>query len=165
MNEQEKAYDTETVREKINASPFYRLMGIVLMEMQPGYSRLEAELGDDHLNVYGTVHGGVCASLIDCAVGTALIGTIGDVERPSPTVEMKVNYLAPVTDGKLIVEGRLVHRGRTLAVGLAEVRRESGELVAVGTATYMSSRPQSSGPVSSATGGTSAAGNDPRTFR
>ncbi|MEW5933453.1 MAG: PaaI family thioesterase, partial [Bacillota bacterium] len=60
------------------------------------------------------------------------------VSRPSPTVEMKVNYLAPVNGGRLVAEGRLVHRGRTLAVGTAEVRNGEGTLVAVGTATYLS---------------------------
>ena len=128
----------DELRERINDSPFYRLMGIRLVEIAPGRSRLEVEVDSTHLNVYGTAHGGLCAALVDCAVGTALIGDLAQVTRPSPTVEMKVNYLAPVTGGKLVAEGRLVHRGRTLAVGTAEVRDAEGTLVAVGTATYLS---------------------------
>ncbi|MEW6547181.1 MAG: PaaI family thioesterase [Bacillota bacterium] len=126
------------LRDRINDSPFYRLMGIRLVEIEPGRSRLEADVGNQHLNVYGTAHGGLCAALVDCAVGTALIGDLGQVTRPSPTVEMKINYLAPVTGGRLVAEGRLLHRGRTLAVGMAEIRDGEGTLVAVGTATYLS---------------------------
>ena len=128
----------DELRERINDSPFYRLMGIRLVEIAPGRSRLEVDVESAHLNVYGTAHGGLCAALVDCAVGTALIGDLAQVIKPSPTVEMKVNYLAPVTGGKLVAEGRLVHRGRTLAVGMAEVRNGEGTLVAVGTATYLS---------------------------
>ncbi|MDI6895449.1 MAG: PaaI family thioesterase [Bacillota bacterium] len=128
----------DELRERINDSPFYRLMGIRLVEIAPGRSRLEVDVDNTHLNVYGTAHGGLCAALVDCAVGTALIGDLAQVSRPSPTIEMKVNYLAPVSEGRLVAEGRLVHRGRTLAVGMAEVRNGEGTLVAVGTATYLS---------------------------
>ncbi len=136
------AVHPDELRQAINDSPFYQLMGIRLVEIAPGHSRLEADVRDAHLNVYGTVHGGLCAALVDCAVGTALIGDLAQVSRPSPTVEMKVNYLAPVTEGRLVAEGRLMHRGRTLAVGTAEVRNGEGTLVAVGTATYLSGGPQ-----------------------
>lgn len=137
----------EEIRERINGSPFYRLMGIRLVEVGPGRSRLEVDAGEHHHNLFGIAHGGLCAALVDCAVGTALLGELAGVNRPSPTVEMKVNYLAPVREGRLVAEGRLVHRGRTLAVGTAEVRDEQGTLVALGTATYLSG------------------GNDPSTLR
>lgn len=132
--------DLQRIQESINSSPFYRTMGFRLVELGPGLSRLEATVMANHMNVYGNAHGGLCAALIDSAIGTAFIGALGHVDHAAPTVELKLNYLAPVTGGKLVATGKLVHRGRTLAVGWSEVRQETGELVAVGSATYMAPR-------------------------
>jgi uncharacterized protein (TIGR00369 family) len=53
------------------------------------------------------------------------------------TVEIKVNYLAPVQKGKLMVMGRCIKMGKTIALGEALVRDEGEKLIAHGTATMM----------------------------
>jgi uncharacterized protein (TIGR00369 family) len=53
------------------------------------------------------------------------------------TVEIKVNYLAPVQKGKLVVKGRCIKIGRTLALGEAYISSAEGNLIAHGTATMM----------------------------
>jgi uncharacterized protein (TIGR00369 family) len=53
------------------------------------------------------------------------------------TVEVKANFLAPVKEGKLVVKGRSIKIGRTLALGEAYVNSAEGNLIAHGTATMM----------------------------
>jgi len=53
------------------------------------------------------------------------------------TVEMKVNYLAPVQKGKLVAKGRCIKIGKTLALGEAYINSAEGNLLAHGTSTMM----------------------------
>jgi uncharacterized protein (TIGR00369 family) len=124
-----------TIRE-INGCPYYRLLGMRVVAMGDGYARLEMPVEEKLLQIYGGVHGGATASLADSAVAVALISASSPEEKAF-TVELKLNYLAPVSRGQLIAEARLFHRGRTIAAGDVEVRSDGGRLVAKGIATYM----------------------------
>ena len=53
------------------------------------------------------------------------------------TVEIKVNFLAPVNKGKLVAKGRCIKIGKTLALGDATIYDAKGNLIAHGTATMM----------------------------
>ncbi len=124
------------MKEQANTSPFYRLLDMHVEEVAEGYARLRLPVGERLLQLYGVVHGGVAATLADSCVGVALISLL-EPPLSSTTVEMKVNYLAPVTHGELVAEGRIVHKGRTLALGEADVRDHNGRLIAKALATYM----------------------------
>ena len=54
-----------------------------------------------------------------------------------PTLELKVNYLRPVRPGRVIVEGWLVHRGKSVAFLEGRVLNEEGEECARATATAL----------------------------
>ncbi len=121
---------------EINGCPYYRLLGMEIQAMGDGYARLTMPVEEKLIQIYGTVHGGATASLADSAVAIALISTSAEDERAF-TVELKLNFLAPVTEGLLTAEARLFHRGRSIAAGDVEVRNSQGRLVAKGIATYM----------------------------
>ncbi|MBF0549643.1 MAG: PaaI family thioesterase, partial [Deltaproteobacteria bacterium] len=53
------------------------------------------------------------------------------------TVDLKLNYLAPVASGRLIAKGRQIKLGRALGYADAEVRDGDGRLVAHGSSTLM----------------------------
>jgi uncharacterized protein (TIGR00369 family) len=81
----------------------------------------------------GRVHGGVIASLADTVMAAAA-STNGLIYR---TVEMKLNYFAPVfEETDLTAEGRVVHPGKTLAVVEADLFNSEGDLVVKGIGTY-----------------------------
>ncbi len=86
--------------------------------------------------IYGTVHGGALASLLDSVIAVAIHQQL-DVDEGCSTVEMKLNYLRPVSEGRLMAEGRVIQKGRKIAVGQGEIRDEKGQMVAFGTATFM----------------------------
>ncbi len=122
--------------EEINACPYYRLLGMRVVAMGDGHARLELPVEEKLLQIYGGVHGGATASLADSAVAVALISASTPNERAF-TVELKLNFLAPVSIGRLTADARLFHRGRNIAAGEVDVRDDQGRLIAKGIATYM----------------------------
>ena len=88
------------------------------------------------LNPYGTVHGGYVATLLDSAM-TCAVQTTAATGFGVTTVEFKLNLTRPILPdmGELACEGRIVHRGRTIATSEAYLRDSSGKLLAHGTET------------------------------
>lgn len=91
---------------------------------------------DQLRNVAGAMHGGVAASLADAAVGIALASHFGG-RRPCTTADLKVNYLRPIMDGKLVARSHLIRIGKTLCVGRVDLKDAQGKLAAVAIVTYM----------------------------
>jgi acyl-CoA thioesterase len=124
-------------KQRLNESPFYQLIGLQLEELRPGYSRFRLPIKEGLLNVSGIVHGGALASIADAAMGVALATLLDPLTHRPITVEMKVNYLAPVRSGALIAEGRVSQKGSTITVTQAEVRDEGGQLTALAMGTFL----------------------------
>jgi uncharacterized protein (TIGR00369 family) len=120
-----------------NTCPYFLLLSIKITEVGIGYSALEIELENKHLQPFGFVHGGVFASIIDAAAFWALFYDVEDESAGITTVDLKLNYLAPAVSGKLIANGRRIKQGRTLGYAAAEVCNETGEILAHGTSTIM----------------------------
>jgi len=81
----------------------------------------------------GQWHGGPIAAIIDTVGDYALVMTLG---RPLPTVNFRVDYLRPAIDTALIVTARVRRSGRLVGVVDIDVANETGQLVAIGRATY-----------------------------
>jgi uncharacterized protein (TIGR00369 family) len=82
------------------------------------------------------VHGGVFSSLVDATAFWAVFPLLAE-GLGLTTVEMKLNYLAPVVTGRMTAVGRCLKLGKTLALGEAQVQDGEGRLLAHGTATLM----------------------------
>lgn len=80
----------------------------------------------------GRVQGGVVATLADAAIAGAIRTTLPPGTSFTP-VELKLNYLRPLaTDGREArAQARLLHAGRRIAVGQADVMDADGRAVAV----------------------------------
>lgn len=83
-------------------------------------------------NPQGSLHGGVLATAMDISMGHLLNRFIG----PGATLEMKIQYLAPVTAGRVECEGSFLRRGRSICFLQSHARRADGELIALATATW-----------------------------
>jgi uncharacterized protein (TIGR00369 family) len=127
---------TEAISMLVNRSPYFSLISMEIKELEWGASVLEVELEEKHLQPFGYVHGGAIASVIDAATFWAVFPQVKD-RMGLTTVEIKANFLAPVRKGKLVVKGRCIKMGRTLALGEAYVNSAEGTLIAHGTATMM----------------------------
>jgi uncharacterized protein (TIGR00369 family) len=97
------------------------------------------EPGEQHYNPIGTVHGGFAATLIDSATGAAVHSTL-EQGRAYVTLEVKYNLVRPITaeTGAVLAEGRVTHRGKTVATVEARLTsEEGGALLAHGTSTCL----------------------------
>jgi uncharacterized protein (TIGR00369 family) len=126
----------EKVRAMRAANTYFKLLSMDIAEVSWGEALLEIELGPQHLQPYGTVHGGVISSLIDSAGFWAVYSMLPQGTEAA-TVEMKLNYLAPARKGRLLCQGRCIKLGRTLGLAEARVSDDAGELIAHGTVTLM----------------------------
>ena len=126
----------EAIATIANRSPYFSLLSMTIKDLRWGTSLLEVQLGKKHLQPFGVVHGGVIASVVDAAAYMAVFPQV-EKGKGLTTVEMKINYLAPAREGKLVARGRSIKLGKTLALGEGQVEDEKGILVAHGTVTLM----------------------------
>jgi len=125
------------IRLRSDPSTFYALLGMRVEKLEEGRSCMALPVEKKHLNAGGVVHGGALASLADAAIAAAL-ATLMDLQRESMiTVEMKINYLAPVREGLVRAEGEVIQKGKSIAVGEACLYDAGGKMVAKATATFM----------------------------
>jgi len=127
----------ERVTQFVNHCPYFELLSMKLLDVGIGFSLLEVNLAEKHLQPFGFVHGGVFASIIDAAAFWAVFYGIEDQNAGATTVDLKLNYLAPAVSGKLIAKGRQIKLGKTLGYAEATVTDENSRLLAHGTSTLM----------------------------
>jgi uncharacterized protein (TIGR00369 family) len=128
------------VRDRAQSNLFWRHLGIEVEDAREGWVRLRLRIRDEIRNAVGApLHGGVLSALVDTAVGGALstmheqaAGGVGQT-----TLELNVSFMSAARDGDVFAEGRILRRGRTVAVGEASITDGAGRLLAVGRATYM----------------------------
>lgn len=125
------------IREIVSTSPYFKLLSMKLVDVGIGYSSLKIDLTRKHLQPFGAVHGGVFSSILDAAAFWAVYCGIEDQEAGMTTVDLKLNYLAPATSGKLIASGHQIKLGRTLGYAEAEVLDQNGKILAHGTSTLI----------------------------
>jgi uncharacterized protein (TIGR00369 family) len=116
------------VSEETRPGGFAGRLGVVVERADDGTAQLGFEATDEHLNPAGTVHGGVLATLVDTAMGTAVRSTTEDGDVPA-TSQLTVTYLRPGKPGRLAVTARVRTRGEHLTVCEADVEQDGRGLV------------------------------------
>ncbi|MDD3473698.1 MAG: PaaI family thioesterase [Syntrophaceae bacterium] len=120
----------------INDCPFFRHMSMRVVELGHGYSVVKAKIGKKHMNPFGGLHGGVYASVIDTA---AYWSAYCDLPATSGmiTIDLKVDFLAPVLKDEIIIKGERIKSGKTIHLTQASAFSSSGKLLAHGTSKLM----------------------------
>ena len=103
-------------------------LGVSDRTADDGTARLELDATEEHLNEAGTVHGGVLATLVDTAMGSAVRSRTGDGDVPA-TSQLTVTYLRPGKPGRLSATGRVSKQGEHLTVCEADVEQDGETLV------------------------------------
>ena len=114
---------------------FAELLGMRPKSMGDGRARFELEVASKHLNPNGVLHGGVIYSLADTAMGAALFSLLDGRDQCS-TLEIKMNYLLPVTGGTIAAEASVVERSKRIGVLEARVFGDGNRMVALATGTF-----------------------------
>ena len=121
--------------EVFDAMPFARHVGIELTAADDGEATGHVDLEAHHSSTPATVvaHGGVSYTLADTVGGAAVISL---AEKPTPTVDMRIDYLAPGTADRLDASASVVRFGDSVAVADVSVTDDAGERVAEARGVY-----------------------------
>jgi uncharacterized protein (TIGR00369 family) len=129
---------TDVVNGKLPQAPICATLGFYLADVSDGYARFDGLPEFRHYNPIGTVHAGFAATLLDSALGCAIFATLAKGETWT-TLELKLNLVWPIdkNTGTVRAEGRIIHRGRTVATSEGTVKDRAGKLYAHATTTCM----------------------------
>ncbi|MBV9584873.1 MAG: PaaI family thioesterase [Alphaproteobacteria bacterium] len=91
-----------------------------------------------HLNPWGTVHGGLAATLLDSCMGLAIQSTL-EKGFGSTTLEFKISLLRPIIPdtGPITAEGVVLSCGRRVGTAEGRITDGKGRLLAHGTTTCL----------------------------
>lgn len=116
----------ENMNKSLQETPFYKLLGVELVELSPGEAVLKILPTIEHTNPLGMIHGGLLLSIADAAMGNA-VRTLGS---RGVTVDMSTSFLSSAKIGQeIIAKGKVLKAGRNLFFAEATVTSDEKLLV------------------------------------
>ena len=118
------------------------LVGYRIREVEKGSTLFELEPAEYHYNPFATVHGGIASTLLDTAMTSAVLSTLS-VGLSCSTVEVKVNFIRPITNKTGIVrcKAKIIHAGNRIATAEGKIIDNKDRLYAHGVSTLMIFKP------------------------
>jgi len=114
--------------------PALQTLGVSLVYLGPGEASMKLTVGHDYTTVKNRLHGGIIATLADSTMGWA-VASLG--REGSVTIDMSLNYFAPIFEGsELISEAYVIHAGRTTVVAEANLYNQDRKLLAKSRGTF-----------------------------
>jgi uncharacterized protein (TIGR00369 family) len=113
-------------------------LGYEVVEAESGRVALMIEPTDSHLNPWGTVHGGLTATLLDSCMGLAIQSML-EKGFASTTLEFKISLVRAITleTGRIRAEGNVLNCGSRIGTAEGRVIDANGRLLAHGTTTCL----------------------------
>lgn len=124
---------------EIPPPPVGDLVGMRMTAIDDGTATFELDTGPQHTSPLGTVHGGILCDVADAAMGCAHASRLEDDESFT-TLELKINFMKPVWEGRLRAVAHVVKSGRTIGLVECRLTDASGSLVAFATSTQLTLR-------------------------
>jgi uncharacterized protein (TIGR00369 family) len=123
---------------EVPAAPIQATLGFELVEVSDGFAKLQLTPGEHLYGALNAIHGGVTATLLDSAMGSAVMTTLDAVTAGS-TVTMTVHLTRSISlrTAKVVAEGWVVHRGSRLVTAEGRINDDQGRLLAHGSGTYV----------------------------
>lgn len=107
---------------------FSQWLGIQVLEIREGYSKIQMTLRDEMLNGFGVIHGGVAFSLADSAFAFAC----NNRNNLSMALDTSINFTKPTMPGDVLTaEAKELHNGRSTGLYLITVTNQRNEQVAL----------------------------------
>ena len=103
----------------------------------PEEASISLQVNPSQFHAMGAAHGSVYFKLIDDASYFAAQAHV--TNEYLLTVSMNINFTRPVTGGRIVCRGNVIHKGRRILVAEAEIKDAEGNLLAAGRGTFMPS--------------------------
>jgi len=111
-------------------------IGASIAEVDEGRVVVELIADAKHRHEGGVVQGGIITQIADAAMGMSLL-TMQPDDQSNTTIELKINFIRPVVEGRLRAVGRVIELRRTLGFTEADVLDQDGKLIAHASSTCL----------------------------
>ena len=132
------AFLSAIMKGELPAAPIGVALGFKLVHAEEGLARFEGWPDEYQYNPMGSVHGGWSATLLDSAMGSAVMSTL-DAQSAYTTMDFTVHLVRGLNrdTGPVVAEGRVVHRGSRAATAEGKLLDAAGKLYAHATTTCL----------------------------
>lgn len=111
-------------------------IGARIADVAEGRVVIELDANAGHRHEGGVVQGGIITQIADAAMGMSLL-TMQPDDQANTTIELKINFVRPVVEGRIRAVGRVVEVKRTLLFSEADVFDQEQRLVARASSTCL----------------------------
>ena len=107
---------------------FSQWLGISIIEIREGYSKIKMTVRPEMINGFGIVHGGIAFSFADSAFAFAC----NNRNNLSVALDTSINFIKPVHVGDVLIgEAKEIHNGRTTGLYHIEIKNQNDHVVAL----------------------------------
>jgi len=127
MNTEKDKLATSVVSHMMDNDYFSQWLGIEVMDIKEGYSKIKMTVRKEMVNGFGIVHGGIPFSLADSAFAFAC----NNRNVLSVALDTSINFIKPVHVGdKLTAEAKELHNGKSTGLYQISIINQNDHLVA-----------------------------------
>jgi acyl-CoA thioesterase len=127
MNETTPSIAGKVVAKIMTEDLFSQWLGIDVLQVKDGYSKIKMTVRKEMINGLGIVHGGICFSLADSCFAFAC----NNRNNLSVALDTAINFLKPVHVGdELIAEAKEMHNGRSTGLYHITITNQRDHVVA-----------------------------------
>jgi acyl-CoA thioesterase len=117
----------QVVEHMMHHDLFSQWLGIEVLKIEEGYSKIKMLIRPEMVNGFGIAHGGVAFSLADSAFAFAC----NNRNNLSVALDTAINFTKAVNVGDtLVAEAKEIHNGRSTGLYLITITNQHNELVA-----------------------------------
>jgi len=118
----------QVVQEMLDKDAFSKWLGIQVIEIREGYSKLQLTIRDEMVNGFGIVHGGIAYSLAD----TAFAFACNNRNNLSMALDCSMSFNKASKPGDtLTAEAKEIHNGRSTGLYVITITNQSDDHVAL----------------------------------
>jgi acyl-CoA thioesterase len=118
----------QVVAQMMENDQFSQWLGIEVLQVSAGYSRIKMTLRDNMLNGFGLVHGGIAFSLADSSFAFAC----NNRNNLSMALDTGISFTKPMQPGDVLTaEAKELHNGRSTGLYVITITNQRDESVAL----------------------------------
>ena len=118
----------EVITKVMKDDLFSQWLGIEIIEIKEGYSKIKMAVRNEMINGLGIVHGGIAFSLSD----TAFAFACNSRNNLSVALDTSINFLKPVHPGdELTAEAKEIHNGKSTGLYQITITNQRKHTVAI----------------------------------
>ncbi|MEO8820213.1 MAG: hydroxyphenylacetyl-CoA thioesterase PaaI [Ginsengibacter sp.] len=124
----EKELATKVVSRLIENDLFSKWLGIEVLEIKEGYSKIKMTIRKEMVNGFGIIHGGIAFSLADSAFAFAC----NNRNNLSVALDTSINFIKPVhMNDVLMAEAKEMHNGKSTGIYHISITNQNKDTVAL----------------------------------